>query len=113
MKLSEIDPSQNVKLLLYADSGAGKTCFAASFPTPMLFLDFDGKVGSAARFHKGEYVLKLEGGMLVFEMSHDSKGAMVNSSVRIRMDYFLDKLAEAIPGTIDDVVIELIKGALK
>ena len=30
--------------------GTGKTCFAASLPLPILYLDFDGKVNSAARW---------------------------------------------------------------
>lgn len=52
MKLSEIKTEGNLKILLYGNSGAGKTCFAAGFPTPMLYLDFDGKVDSAALYYK-------------------------------------------------------------
>ncbi len=54
MKLSEVDPSKNQKILAYGKSGSGKTCFAAGFPTPMLFLDFDGKVNSAASYYSGQ-----------------------------------------------------------
>ena len=50
--LSEIKTEGHIKLLAFGNSGAGKTCFAAGFPTPMLYLDFDGKVDSAALFHK-------------------------------------------------------------
>jgi len=97
MKLSEVDPSRVVKLLLYGDSGAGMNKEL-----------YRGDMGP-----EGSFVVKLEGEMLKFEMNHDSKGAMVSSSAAIRMDYFLDKLAEAIPGAIDDVVIDIIKEALK
>ena len=54
MKLSNVDLSSNVKVLVYGDSGSGKTCFAASFPTPILLLDFDGKANSAASFYAGQ-----------------------------------------------------------
>lgn len=52
MKLSEVKPEENLKILVYGNSGAGKTCFAAGFPYPMLYLDFDGKVDSAAAFYR-------------------------------------------------------------
>ena len=54
MKLSEVDTSANLKVLVYGESGTGKTCFAAGFPTPMLILDFDGKANSAAMFYKDD-----------------------------------------------------------
>lgn len=54
MKLSEIKTQGNLKILLYGNSGTGKTCFAAGFPCPILYLDFDGKVDSAALFYKGQ-----------------------------------------------------------
>lgn len=50
MKLSDIEPSANLKILLCGSPGTGKTCFAASMPLPILFLDFDNKANSAARF---------------------------------------------------------------
>lgn len=45
--LSEIKTEGNLKILVFGNSGSGKTCLAAGFPTPMLYLDFDGKVDSA------------------------------------------------------------------
>lgn len=60
MKLSEIKTDGNLKILLYGLAGTGKTCFAASFPTPILYLDFDNKVDSAALFHKKD-TARLEG----------------------------------------------------
>jgi len=53
MKLSDVASEDFDKILLIGDSGTGKTCFAASLPKPMLYLDFDGKVDSAAQFFKG------------------------------------------------------------
>lgn len=54
MKLSDVDPSENLKVLVYGKSGTGKTCFACSFPTPILLLDFDGKANSAASFFRND-----------------------------------------------------------
>lgn len=53
MKLSEIDPSENVKVLVYGEAGAGKTVFACGFPGPVYVADFDGKVSSAASYYRG------------------------------------------------------------
>lgn len=50
MKLIEYKSSTNIKALLCGPPGTGKTCFAASLPYPILYLDFDGKVNSAARW---------------------------------------------------------------
>lgn len=50
MKLSEIKTEGNLKILVQGDSGVGKTCFASTFPGPILYLDFDIKVDSAAAF---------------------------------------------------------------
>lgn len=52
--LGEIKTEGNLKVLVYGASGAGKTVFAAGFPTPMLYLDFDSKVDSAALFYRGD-----------------------------------------------------------
>lgn len=54
MKLSEIKTDGQLKILLYGPAGTGKTCFAAGLPTPILYLDFDAKVDSAALFFKGD-----------------------------------------------------------
>jgi len=47
-----IEPKQ--KVLLVGPPGSGKTCAAASFPFPTLFLDFDMKADSAASFFAGD-----------------------------------------------------------
>lgn len=54
MKLSELKPSENLKVLVCGPAGTGKTCFAAGMPYPILYLDFDGKVDSAAAFFAGD-----------------------------------------------------------
>ncbi len=50
MNLSEIKTEGSLKILIEGDSGIGKTCLAATFPGKILYLDFDGKVDSAAAF---------------------------------------------------------------
>lgn len=52
--LSEIKTEGNLKILLFGNSGAGKTCFAVDLPDPILYFDFDGKVDSAASFFRGK-----------------------------------------------------------
>lgn len=52
MLLSEVKTEGNLKILLIGAPGAGKTCFAASLPGPVLYLDFDNKVDSAALYYR-------------------------------------------------------------
>lgn len=54
--LAEIKTDGALKILVYGDPGSGKTCFAAGFPTPILYLDFDCKVDSAALFYRKDTV---------------------------------------------------------
>jgi hypothetical protein len=50
VKLSDIRTEGAQKILIQGDSGVGKTCLAATFPSRILYLDFDNKVDSAAAF---------------------------------------------------------------
>lgn len=52
--LSDIRTDGAQKILIYGQPGSGKTCFAAGMPTPMLYLDFDSKVDSAALYYKAD-----------------------------------------------------------
>lgn len=54
MNLSELALTNYLKVLVYGDSGSGKTVFASSFPTPIKYLDFDHKISSAAQFYKND-----------------------------------------------------------
>lgn len=40
------------KVLIYGDSGVGKTCFASTFPAPIYYFDFDNKVSSVPSYAK-------------------------------------------------------------
>lgn len=61
MKLSEMSSNSFIKLLVYGDSGTGKTVLAASFAEqgPVEYWDFDHKISSAANFyHNKPEILK-------------------------------------------------------
>ena len=62
---------------------------------------------------ESEYEVKFEEGKLKIIAGYDGKGAGAKILLTIEGGYFLDKLAEAIPGEIDDMVIAAIKGAMK
>lgn len=48
--LADIKTAENLKILVQGDSGVGKTCLASTFPSPIIYIDFDNKVDSAAAF---------------------------------------------------------------
>lgn len=52
-QLNTLKPELKIGLLLYGESGSGKTCFASGWPGPVHYCDFDGKVNSAASFLAG------------------------------------------------------------
>lgn len=58
--LSDLKQSTKIKALIMGDSGAGKTCFATSFPGPIYVADFDNKVESAARFHSPDTISQID-----------------------------------------------------
>lgn len=70
---------------------------------------------SLVEFKKGEAALDVDfkDGKLRLSVSYDGKGADAGIYVDLEPEYFLDKLAAAIPGKLDDAVIEMLKGALK
>ena len=68
----------------------------------------EGELGSEA-----VYELKWEEGELKLTFGYDGKGIDAGVYVNLGGEYFLDKLAAAIPGELDDSVINLIKAAMK
>lgn len=52
--LDQISTNDKIKLFVYGESGTGKTVLAASFPTPIKYIDLEGKVNSAANFYKAD-----------------------------------------------------------
>ena len=57
--------------------------------------------------------IEVKDGNVVLTLGLDTKGADVSVAVKLESGYFLDKLAEAIPGELDDSVLSILKGALK
>lgn len=59
-------------------------------------------------YEEGEVKAEIKDGQLV--VTHASKGA--TAQVNVEMGYLLDKLAEKIPGQIDDAIIAVLKSAI-
>jgi len=62
---------------------------------------------------EGNVELKVVDGKLILEVSHIHASGKVSLLVEEDGTYFLDKLAKAIPGQVDDAIFAVIKGALK
>lgn len=62
---------------------------------------------------EGSMDLKFTEGKLKLTLGLDSAGVDAGLYVDVDPDYFLDKLKEAIPGTIDDAIIDMLKVAFK
>ena len=60
-----------------------------------------------------DLALKVEDGKVKIVLSADTKGLGAEVSVSLSAEYFGQKLADAIPGQVDDAVIALIVAALK
>jgi hypothetical protein len=52
--LADIKPSDNIKVLIVGPPGTTKTCFGVGFPYPILALDFDNKINSAAAWYAND-----------------------------------------------------------
>lgn len=57
--------------------------------------------------------LKFEKGVMRLGLDYDGKGADAGLFVELESDYFLDKLAEAIPGKVDDQILGFLKTLAK
>lgn len=66
-------------------------------------------------FSKGEADMDLsfKDGKIRMSVSYDGKGVDAGIYVDVDPEYFLDKLKEAIPGTLDDKIIDMLKLAFK
>jgi len=64
-------------------------------------------------FGDADLELKFENGKLRLLAGIDTKGVDGGVYVDLEPEYFLDKLAAAIPGKLDDAVIEMLKVAFK
>lgn len=60
-------------------------------------------------YKEGELAVKMDGEDIVIE--YKGKGGSV--SVKVEGEYLILKLAEAIPGDIDDAVLSMLLAALK
>jgi hypothetical protein len=60
-------------------------------------------------YEKGDVKVLFKEGNLVLV----ADTAALHSENTLKIDYLFDKIKKAIPGTVDDAVLELISGALK
>lgn len=68
----------------------------------------EGELGKDA-----EYDLEIIDGHLTLVFSYDGPGVDGVIKVTVDVAHFLDKFKQAIPGQVDDAILELVKGALK
>ena len=52
-------------------------------------------------------------GKLGIVLSYDGKGVDAGAYANVEPDYFLEKLKKAIPGDVDDKVIDLLRAGMK
>ncbi len=62
---------------------------------------------------EAKVVLTLGGGKIMLTGMADTAGMDVSVAVSVDTDYFIDQLAAKIPGTLDDAILAVLKGALK
>lgn len=62
---------------------------------------------------EGKLSLKFEGGKAKLVLGHSHASGSVSLVAEEDAGYFLDKLADAIPGDWDRAVIEVVKGIVK
>lgn len=68
----------------------------------------EGPIGTV-----GKYDVEFKGGKLVAKIdAKPSEGVQAGIFVEVEASVVLDALKKAIPGTVDDVVFDLIKAAL-
>jgi len=69
----------------------------------------DGKIGAV-----GGYDLEFKGGKLAFVVDVAAPGGLVSGKLGIAVDAeaVLDAISKAIPGTIDDALLSVVKAAL-
>jgi hypothetical protein len=68
----------------------------------------DGKLGE-----DGDFKIEVKEGKLILSAGYMNEGLGASLGIQVSPDYFIDKLAAAIPGEIDDAVLSILKAALK
>ena len=71
------------------------------------------KVLDQALGQEGKMEIKFEDGKALVTVSYEGKGGGASMTAFANAEYFLDKLAEASPGQVDDMIILALKAAIK
>ena len=93
--------STQLKLLLFGDSGTGKTIFSTSLPGKTFVADFDGKISSAASFWKKNNPEQVE---LIEYENYQSSGKDDVPAERFNMKMGI--LAKLNPFPYDTIVLD-------
>lgn len=67
----------------------------------------EGKIGAV-----GKYDVEFKGGSLVLEIAAEAGPGSVGLKVEVSSAQVIDAIEKAIPGQLDDMVLELLKAAL-
>lgn len=102
--LDEIELDNNLKLLLFGNSGVGKTVFATSFPGKTYVADFDKKISSAAKHWKVHKPEKLKNIAVENYIKPDPKNPNKLPADRLNAD--LGSFMEQDPFPYDNIVID-------
>lgn len=62
---------------------------------------------------EGSLDLKIEGGKVLFAIKYDGKQADAKFEISLGIEEYLELLKKAIPGELDDKVIDMIQIAMK
>lgn len=81
LTLDQIASDDKIKVFVYGDSGTGKTVLAAGFPGPIKYIDFEGKVNSAANFYRNKLEILKNIEVVQFKQHRDL--AILNSYTAI------------------------------
>ena len=59
-----------------------------------------------------EFTVEFKDGKLKLSFGYDGKGVDAGVYADVEAEYLLDKIADAIPGKVDDAILAAFKGAL-
>lgn len=60
-----------------------------------------------------DLIVKFEGGKAILELKYGGSGGAVSVAGELNAEYFVQKIADAIPGQIDDMILKGLLAAVK
>lgn len=68
---------------------------------------------SVSQGKEHEVDIEIKDGKIAVVAKHEGSGGGADLKVYVKVDYLFDKIAEKIPGQVDDTIFALIKQGLK